>query len=48
MSVEVLDVRFVEVDLGHGGGDVPVSEHAELLTLVDQRLYFFEFLKLRN
>ena len=48
VAVEVLDVGLVELDLGHGRGDVAVGEHAELLTLGDQRLYFFKLLKFRN
>ena len=47
VPVEVLDVGLVELDLGHGGGDVAEGEHAELLALGDQRLYFFKFLDLR-
>ena len=48
VPVEVLDVGLVEVDLGDRSGDVAEGEHAELLTLGDQRLYFFKLLKFRN
>ena len=41
VAVEILDVGLVEVDLLDGGCDVPESEHAELLTTVDEGLYFF-------
>ena len=47
VSVQVLDVGFVEVDLLHRRGDVPEGEHAELLSPVDEVLDFFEFLEFR-
>src|SRR4051794_12572912 len=46
VSVQVLDVGLVELDLGHGGGDVAEGENAQLLASGDQRLYFFKFLDL--
>ena len=44
VAVELLDVGLVEVDLGNGRGDVTEGQHAELLTLGDQRLYFLKLL----
>ena len=44
VPVEVLDVGLVELDLGNGRGDVAEGEHAKLLTLGDQRLYFLKLL----
>src|SRR4051794_354442 len=46
VSVEVLDVGFVELDLGHSGGDIAKGEDAQLLAPGDERLYFFKFLDL--
>src|SRR3954468_9310272 len=46
VPVEVLDVRFVELDLGHSGGDVAEGEDAQLMAPGDQSLYFFKFLDL--
>src|SRR3954452_1891604 len=42
--VELLDVSLVEIDLGHGGGDLGVRQHAGLRPLRDQSLDLFEFL----
>ncbi len=44
VPVEILDVGFVELDLGDGAGDVAEGEHAQLLALGDQRLYFLKLL----
>src|SRR4051794_34435612 len=46
VSVQVLDVRLVELYLGHSSGDVAEGEDAQLLATSDQRLYFFKFLDL--
>ena len=46
-AVQLLDVGLVEVQLGDGGGDLGVREHADLLALVDEALDLFEFLKFR-
>ena len=43
--MEVLDVGFVEVDLGDRLGDLGVREHADLLALGQQPLDLFEFLQ---
>ena len=43
--MELLDVSLVEIDLGHGGGDLGVRQHAGLRALRDQSLDLFEFLQ---
>ena len=44
-GVQLLDVALVELDLGQGGGDLRVREHAGLLALGHQALYLFELLE---
>ena len=46
VAVELLDVALVDVDLGDRGGDLAEGQHADLLTLGQQVLYLFKFLKL--
>src|SRR4029078_2228528 len=46
MPVELLDVALVDVDLGDRGGDLAEGQHSDLLTLGQQVLYLFKFLKL--
>ena len=46
--VQLLDVRLVEVHLGQRGRDLGEREDADLLTLEDQPLDFFEFLQIHN
>ena len=43
-GMQLLDVGLVEVHLGHGRRDLGEREDADLLTLEDQPLDFFEFL----
>jgi len=43
--VQLLDVAFVELDLGQGGGHFRVGEHADLLALVEEDLDFLELLE---
>ena len=45
--VQLLDVGFVEVELGRGGRDLGVCEHADLLPASDQTLDLFKLLKFR-
>src|SRR4051812_5890204 len=45
VRVQLLDVRLVQVDLGHGGGDLRERQDAQLLPLEEQALDFFEFLQ---
>ena len=45
--MQLLDVGLVEVELGDGGRDLGVGEHAELLAAVDEALDLFEFLQVR-
>ena len=44
VPVELLDVRFVDVDLGERRGDLAVRQHSDLLTLRQKGLYLFELL----
>ena len=46
-AVQLLDVGLVEVELGRGGLDLGVCEHAELLAACDQALDLFKLLKFR-
>ena len=46
-AVELLDVGFIQIELGHCPGDLRVGEHAELLAAVDEALDLFEFLQIR-
>ncbi len=48
VGVELLDVGLVEVDLGHGGGDLAVGDHAVLLALDDEALDLVKLLNLRD
>ena len=48
VAVELLDVGLVEVDLGDGGGDLAVGDHAVLLALDDEALDLFKLLKFRD
>ena len=43
--MQLLDVGFVEVELGRGGRDLGVCEHADLLAACDQTLDLFKLLK---
>ena len=43
--MQLLDVGLVEVELGDGRGDLGERQHADLLTLGQQALDLFEFLK---
>jgi hypothetical protein len=43
--VEVLDVRLVQVQLGHGGRDLGIREDADLRPLGEEALDLFEFLQ---
>src|SRR5215218_1749514 len=45
-SVQLLDVRFVQVDLLHRRGDLGKGQDAHLLALEDQTLHLFEFLQI--
>jgi hypothetical protein len=45
--VQLLDVRFVEIQLRHRAGDLREGEDAQLLTAVDEALDLFEFLQFR-
>jgi hypothetical protein len=45
--VQLLDLGFVEADLGRGGRDLGVCEQAELLAACDQTLDLFKLLKFR-
>ena len=47
-AVQLLDVGFVEVELGRGGRDLGVREHADLQAAGDQTLDLFKLLKIRN
>ena len=47
-TVQLLDVRFVDVDLRQRGRDLGERQHAHLLALEDQALDFFEFLQIHN
>ena len=46
-AVQLLDVGFVEVELGRRGLDLGVCEHADLLAACDQTLDLFKLLKFR-
>ena len=46
-AVQLLDVGFVEAELGRGGRDLGVCEHADLLAACDQTLDLFKLLKFR-
>ena len=46
-AVQLLDVGFVEVELGRGGRDLGVREHADLQAAGDQTLDLFKLLKFR-
>ena len=46
-AVQLLDVCFVEAELGRGGRDLGVCEHADLLPASDQTLDLFKLLKIR-
>ena len=46
-AVQILDVGFVEVELGRGGRDLSVREHADPLAACDQTLDLFKLLKFR-
>src|SRR3954454_18862357 len=48
VAAQLLHVRFVEVQLGDGGGDLVVGEHAERLAPRDQGLDLFELLQFRD
>ena len=43
--MQLLDVRFVEIDLGDRRGDLRERQHPELLPLQEQALDFFQFLQ---
>ena len=47
-SVQLLDVGLVEVELGRGGRDLGVREHADVLPACDQTLDLFKLLKIRS
>ncbi len=46
-AVQLLDVGFVEAELGRGGRDLGVREHADPLAACDQTLDLFKLLKFR-
>ena len=46
-AVQLLDVGFVEIELGRGGLDLGVCEHADLPAARDQTLDLFKLLKFR-
>ena len=46
-AVQLLDVGFVEAELGRGGRDLGVCEHADLQPARDQTLDLFKLLKFR-
>src|SRR5688500_1414201 len=45
VAVQLLDIAFVELDLGQGGGDLGVCEHAGLPALGYEQADFLELLK---
>jgi hypothetical protein len=45
--VQLLDLSFVEADLGRGGRDLGVCEHADLPAACDQTPDRFKLLKFR-
>ena len=42
--MQLLHVRFIEVDLGDGALNLSVGEHADLLAPREQALYLFKLL----
>jgi hypothetical protein len=46
-AAQLLDVGFVEIELGRGGIDLGVCEHADLLAACDQALDLFKLLQFR-
>ena len=44
--MELLDVRLVEIELGHRFGDLRVGEHSHLLALGEQTLDLIQLLQL--
>ena len=47
-AVQLLDVGVLEAELGRGGRDLGVCEHADLQPACDQTLDLFKLLKLRS
>jgi hypothetical protein len=45
--VQLLDVGFLEAELGRGGRDLGVREHADLQPARDQTLDLFKLLQIR-
>ena len=46
--MQLLDVCFVEPDLGRDGRDLGVREYPDLQPARDQTLYLFKLLKIRS
>ena len=46
-AVQLLDVAFVETEVGRGGLDLGVCEHADLLAACDQTLDLLKLLEFR-
>jgi len=46
--VQLLDIGFVEAELGRGGRDLREGEHADLLPAGDQPLDLFKLLQVRR
>ena len=46
-AVQLLDVGFLKAELGCGGRDLGVREHADLQPASDQTLDLFQLLKFR-
>ena len=46
-AVQLLDVGFLKAELGRGGRDLGVREHADLQAASDQTLDLFKLLKFR-
>ncbi len=46
VPVEVLDVRLVQIDLRHGGGDIAKGQHAKLLPTGNEAFDLLQLLKL--
>ena len=47
-AVQLLDVGVLEVELGSGGRDLGVREHADLKPACDQALDLFKLPKIRS
>ena len=45
--MQLLDVGLVDVELGRGGRDLGVCEHADVQSACDQTLDLFKLLKFR-